>query len=334
MGFFSKRKKEEEELSAPKETIVPIPVEQTLSMESDDILASRLDMMDSSITSIRGWVEDSRSKIANLEGTIDEFVPRTKDDVEEIKNNINSMSEKVQQLMSLYEVISTQYNPFIDTSTIPAPTSEDGDSKEEREITELLRSIAPEEFEVSGMASGSLPEETIEIGALPGEEFGALDERNRNYAMMEGEEFGALDERNKEYAEIEALSGEDVGIFKEGFEVPELKSEIVLKQIPSDYGSNAYAMKLLEFLVGKIGRKNLPDLLDYYMAIEWISKEAKERFIDLASGISIEEGTVKDWKLVPDDNLRTLQFIEQIRGYPIKKSLLEEIERKIEKIKE
>ena len=76
------------------------------------------------------------------------------------------------------------------------------------------------------------------------------------------------------------------------------------------------------------------DLLDYYKTIGWIGDETKEKFLDLASGVSVKAGAAEDWKLTPDDNLRALQFIEQIRGYPIKKTLLEEIERKAEKIKE
>jgi len=319
MKLFSKKKKEEDlvpESIATPISSTPIPEEPAFPA-GEDILTSRLDMMDSSITSVRGWVEDARNKMTNLETTFEEFVPKTKDDVGEIKKNIGSMSEKVQQLMSLYEVISTQYNPFIDTSTIPAPAREDEEGKEEKEIEELLRSIAPEEFKVSGMPpSAPLPEETVKVGPL-----------------LE-EEFGVLEAGPGEYAEVGPLPEEGLGVLEKSFEPSELKGEIVLKTIPGNYSSNAYAIKLLEFLIEKIGRKNLLDLLDYYKTIGWIGDESKEKFLDLASGVSVKEGAAKDWKLTPDDNLRALQFIEQIRGYPVKKTLLEEIERKAERIKE
>jgi len=296
-------KKEPEETFTQVESFGDIQQpSQEMPQQSADILSSRVEMLDSSVTAIRGWVEDARSRITDLESTINDTVVPIKSDLEEVRKDIGSMSEKLQQLMALYEVISTQYNPFIETSAAPPPQAVEGESKEEEEIERLLRSVAPEQFTEA-------PEESVV--ELP-----------ESYESME-----------PEFAELAPITEEEFGIEPmEGYE-GETISEGILSRIPDTYSSNAFAIKLLEFIVSKVGRKNLPDILEYYESIGWIGKEARKQLLEMASGVSVKEGSATDWKLSAADNLKALQFIQEIRGRPIKKSELEEIERKAEKIK-
>jgi flagellar protein FlaD len=268
-----------------------------------DIFSGRIDMLDSSVTAIRGWVEDARNRISALEDNVNENIPAIRTDVEGMKKNLESVGEKLQQLMSLYEVISTQYNPFIETSAAPSMPREAA-SSEEKEIENLLRSVAPEQFPViAGDNVVEVPE---------------------SYSTVE----------EPEMAELAPIPEEEFGLETMGYELEERPTEAaVLSRIPDSYTSNAFAMNLLEFLISKIGRKSLPDLLEYYESIGWISREVREQLSEMASGVSVKEGFAPDWKLNAGDNLKALQFIEQIRGRPVKKSELEEIDRKVEKIK-
>ncbi|MDY6985760.1 MAG: FlaD/FlaE family flagellar protein [Candidatus Thermoplasmatota archaeon] len=304
MRFNLRRKKKEEpsvetfeQNFVPQQEFAP-PQEGS----APDILADRVDMLDSSVSAIRGWVEDARNRITALEGTVNDTVVPLRRDLEDVKKDVSSMDEKLQQLMALYEVISTQYNPFIETSAAPPPQAENG-SKEEKEIEQLLRSVAPEEF-----------------ATAPGENV---------VEMQEGYE--TLEE--PESAELAPITEEEFGVDLGGGYELGYEPKAVLGGIPDTYSSNAFTIKLLEFLISKIGRKNLPDLLEYYESIGWIGKDARKQLLEMASGVSVSEGFSTDWKLSAADNLKVLQFIQEIRGKPIRKSELEEIERKAEKIK-
>lgn len=297
------RKKEGNVEEIPQDSFIPNEGSPTTAGYEADILSGRLDMLDSSVTAIRGWVEDSRSRTTELENTTSESIPPLKDDLKELKAGVDTMNGKVKQLMSLYEVISTQYNPFIETSAIPGTTSVEGTSEEEREIEELLKSIAPETFEVA---------KTPSVVSSGGD-------------MVIPESFEELEEF-PEYAGMQPIPEEEFGL--EGY-----GKETMLDRMPENYSSRAFAIKFLEFLIGKTGKKNLPDLLDYYESIEWIGKEIRDSLLEMASGISVKEGFATDWKLSPEDNLKALRFLEEIKGKPVKRSVLEEIERKIEKIK-
>ncbi len=304
MRFNLRRKKKEEpSVETFEQNFVP-QQEFTPSQEggAPDILMSRVDMLDSSVTALRGWVEDARNRITGLEGTINDTIVPLRSDLEEVKKDISSMDEKLQQLMALYEVISTQYNPFIETSAAPPPQTRE-ESKEEKEIEQLLRSVAPEEFV-----------------AAPGE---SVVEMQEGYETLE----------EPESAELAPITEEEFGIDLEPGYGPGYGPKVVLSSIPDTYSSNAFAIKLLEFLISKIGRKNLPDLLEYYESIGWIGKDARKQLLEMASGVSVREGSSTDWKLSAADNLKVLQFIQEIRGKPIRKSELEEIDRKAEKIK-
>jgi archaellum component FlaD/FlaE len=306
MRFNLRRKKESQR---PQDSLVQVDEnftpQQTIPQQFGDvdILSGRIDMLDSSVTAIRGWVEDARNRITALEGNVNENIPTIRTDIEGIKKNLESVGEKLQQLMSLYEVISTQYNPFIETSVTPSVPREAA-SSEEKEIEDLLRSVAPEQFPVTTGDS------VVEIP----------------------ERYNTIEE--PEMAELAPIPEEEFGLESTGYELEERSAEAaVLSRIPDSYTSNAFAMNLLEFLISRVGRKNLPDLLEYYESIGWISGDVREQLFEMASGVSVKEGFAPDWRLNAGDNLRALQFIEQIRGRPVKKSELEEIDRKVEKIK-
>ena len=87
----------------------------------------------------------------------------------------------------------------------------------------------------------------------------------------------------------------------------------------------------IEFLMEKVGRNNLFDVLEYYMEIGWISEEVSAKMMAYANGIDyyVERPT---WKLLPEDHTKSLLFIEQLRGKKLDKNLFLKLERDVEKI--
>ncbi|MEM2944613.1 MAG: flagella accessory protein C [Methanomassiliicoccales archaeon] len=66
-------------------------------------LASRVD-------SLEGGMKDVSNQIKNLEGA----VKSSKSGIEELKEEISKLSETVKDLMAVYEVVSREYNPFVE----------------------------------------------------------------------------------------------------------------------------------------------------------------------------------------------------------------------------
>jgi flagellar protein FlaD len=111
-----------------------------------------------------------------------------------------------------------------------------------------------------------------------------------------------------------------------------------LTKIPSDPESVIVLMKWLQFLVDKCGRSNLPDILDYYVDIDWISQDAKIDLIDYSNGIT-DEGPKgeniarrKATDLPARDHIQSLLFIQKLKGRQFDKHFLERIDGEISRL--
>jgi len=111
-----------------------------------------------------------------------------------------------------------------------------------------------------------------------------------------------------------------------------------LTKIPSDPESVVVLMKWLQFLIDKCGRSNLPDILDYYVDIEWISDDVKINLIDYSNGITDEgikgENVVrrKANDLPARDHIQSLLFIQKLKGRQLDKHFLDRIDGEISRI--
>ena len=98
-----------------------------------------------------------------------------------------------------------------------------------------------------------------------------------------------------------------------------------------DYSIDTWTVKWAEFLLERIPKSKIPALLDHYIEIGWLDDEIKARAEETIKGISEidlgiqvpegEPGEGEDgkmrldwWKLPIDDHVKSLQFIEKIRG--------------------
>jgi archaellum component FlaD/FlaE len=107
-----------------------------------------------------------------------------------------------------------------------------------------------------------------------------------------------------------------------------------LEQIPTDPESIVVIMKWLQYLVERLGKNNLPDVLGYYVDIGWISDDVRLDLISYSKGIT-EEQTQKGSHLThlpTRDHLQSLLFIQKLKGVQLDDRFLSKIERDMEKL--
>jgi flagellar protein FlaD len=151
-----------------------------------------------------------------------------------------------------------------------------------------------------------------------------------------------LSERLKiiEENRIEGVKGITGRIVKtrdvKGLETDDILAEEIqpLEQIPSDPENIVVIMKWLQYLVEKVGKNNLPDVLGYYVDIGWISDDVRLDLISYSKGI-IEEPSQKGTHtthLPTRDHLQSLLFIQKLKGVQLDERFLSKIERDMEKM--
>jgi archaellum component FlaD/FlaE len=107
-----------------------------------------------------------------------------------------------------------------------------------------------------------------------------------------------------------------------------------LEHIPSDPESIVVIMKWLQYLVEKIGKSNLPDVLGYYVDIGWISDDVRLDLISYSKGITGEpaQAGTQSSHLPTRDHLQSLLFIQKLKGLQLDERFLSKIERDMEKM--
>jgi flagellar protein FlaD len=87
--------------------------------------------------------------------------------------------------------------------------------------------------------------------------------------------------------------------------------------------------------VEKRGKRNLPDILDYYVSIGWITDDVRLDLIGYSKGI-IEEEPQADQKgsahLPTKDHLQSLLYVSKLKGLHLDDRFLYRIERDLEKL--
>ncbi len=107
---------------------------------------------------------------------------------------------------------------------------------------------------------------------------------------------------------------------------------IQLAHIMKNSSSIKLCMEWLEFLMELVGRNNLPDILSYYEELGWITEEVRLELMRYAEGIDFYMEK-PDWKLNPDDHVKSVWFIENLAGIKVDKNKLSVIDRDIEKVR-
>ena len=107
---------------------------------------------------------------------------------------------------------------------------------------------------------------------------------------------------------------------------------IQLTHIMKNSSSIKLCMEWLEFLMELAGRNNLPEILSYYEELCWITEDVRMELMKYAEGIDFYMEK-PDWKLTPDDHVKSIWFIENLAGLKVDKNRLSVIDRDIEKVR-
>ena len=288
------------------------------------------------------------SKLAKVDVSVS-TIQRASD---EMRETVNKLDESVLELLSLYEIVSNQVNPFVGDGDGDSETIERFDKVEKR-INSVGESLVmmQNDFEAQSQqaATGLSDEARTRLNDLT-TQFETLTE---SIEAMQSET------NNSSKEEIEKLVTEKIeeamhdipvnavpidGAPQSGELIPvdaarsgisgEIMAEDLarLDHLDKNPMTAVVLLNWIEFLMERVGRNNLMDALDYYVDIEWIGEHVRDTMLAYARGIDyyVEKPT---WRLLPEDHTKSLIFIERLRGHRIDRNMLSTIEREMSKVK-
>jgi flagellar protein FlaD len=108
-----------------------------------------------------------------------------------------------------------------------------------------------------------------------------------------------------------------------------------LQAIPNDPENIVIVMKWLTYMVERISKHSLPDVLGYYVDIGWISDDVRLDLLDYSKGIveTTRPDTPKTPTTLPTkDHLQSLLFIQKLKGIHLDDRFLLKIDREMERM--
>lgn len=301
-------------------------MQEEMTQKVEEIIKSKTEQINTSIETLKEF----DVKLNKLEGA----VSANKNTVGEFKDRLDKIDESLLELLSLYEVVSSTVNPFVgDKGNVPNEKIEQIEKKIEI-LSQKPQGIPPdmkEEYDIKFKAlEGSLEELTSMISTTPVNQ----EEMIKNVLEQVIERIKPLLEQKINEGETAHTSpsqptqntGEKASQKQQYFE-----GTIKLQSLDNRAETSIIILNWIEFLLEKVGRNNLSEVLEYYIDIGWISEEVCEKMIAYANGIDyyVERPT---WKLLPDDHMKSLMFIEQLKGKKLDKTMLSKLERDVEKV--
>ncbi|MGD9778297.1 FlaD/FlaE family flagellar protein [Methanomethylovorans sp.] len=320
-------------------------------------------------------LEANNKKIKEIEGKIakaEVSLSMVQKENEEVSKTVAKMDKNILELLSLYEIVSNQVNPFVGDDAGGRATLERFDKTEKR-INELGNMLVMlkndlDSFSQRISSSGAIDSVSEKIKDME-TKFDAFADA---MAMMH-ESINNLSEQTKELTEKNILVDNNILELSETISKISLRVEDIEKNgaktlknqistslsqdIPSE-GSNpndpeklqeknplvrldairkdptsvVVLLNWIEFLMERVGRNNLMDALDYYVDIGWISDNVRSDIMAYARGIDYYVEK-PTWRLLPEDHTKSLLFIERLCGRKIDKNMLSSVDREMSKVK-
>jgi archaellum component FlaD/FlaE len=177
-------------------------------------------------------------------------------------------------------------------------------------------------------------------GSLPEGEWDEDEDMEKLFHTIEGlsSRINKIEERRiKEYGEPAGriITTDDIEIPDKYADQKHKISVHPLNWVSSDPNSVVVLMKWLQFLIDKVGKQNLVDVLDYYVDVGWISEKIISNLIDYSEGIT-DDSKIGEKKKLTDlnakDHIQSLLFIQRLKGEKQDKYFVERIERQLTKM--
>jgi len=314
-------------------TLFPDVIEQ-LRRAPEEITKKIEDMVNTKAEQIKSNTE----AIKNIEAQfskIDQIVSSGKKGTDEFKERLDKIDETVLELLSLYEVVSSTVNPFVGDKDNPISQKLLEIERKVEEFGQKKSEIPPNlldevDSKIKGLENTIeemkkiVESKAIDENALAEKVTGLVVERIKPQARHRpGYAQPSKPQTPQPLAGAAATSAPQY--------IEEDESGIRLPYLDNRPETSIILLNWIEFLMEKVGRNNLFDVLEYYTEIGWISAEVSAKMMAYANGIDyyVERQT---WKLLPEDHTKSLLFIEQLRGRKVDKNLFSRLERDVDKI--
>ena len=124
-------------------------------------------------------------------------------------------------------------------------------------------------------------------------------------------------------------TGRELNIPGENVKVESAESA-VLDRLPNDPEAVVIVMRWLQYLIDRVGKDSISNVLNYYVDIGWINDDVKSKLLEYCEGITEESKERK--KLVAKDHIQSFLYIQRLKGTNIDEHLMGKIERELNKI--
>ena len=297
-------------------------MQEDMVKKIDDIVNSKGETINANAESIK--------TLDNRFSKMDISISTVKNNLNEYSERFNKMEETILELLSLYEVVSNSVNPFVG----------DGDKKSvnieqienlERRFNDIEGNFEHLINKIDSIKSSGNAEDLKEIQNEFIDKFKEFEDKLN--------EIHSNNELNNEIqTEQEVLHSLDYQQPAPGQITVKPHSVLISNNLPmlevinNNSETSIVLLNWVEFLMEKVGRNNLMDVLDYYTEIGWIGDGVSGKILAYASGIDYYDEK-PTWKLMPQDHTKSLMFIERLSGRKIDRTAFHKIERDIEKVK-
>jgi flagellar protein FlaD len=281
------------------------------------------EMLNSKAESINANAESIKT-IDNKISKMDISISTVKRSMEEYNGRFTKMEDNILELLSLYEIVSNTVNPFVGDNENKPINIEKFDFIEKR-LNNLEGSL--EHF---GQIDSNVSEEVLQ--QVRNEIYTKLSDLSEKMEKLDLQskskelQIGTID--NSDFDNQEAT----IQYFEEVQRRTISSNAPLLASINNAPETSIILLNWVEFLMEKVGRNNLLDVLDYYAEIGWISEGVSNKILAYASGIDYYDEK-PTWKLMPQDHTKSLMFIERLHGKKIDVGTLHKIERDMDKVK-
>ena len=307
--------------------------QEEMTQKIEEIVKSKTEQLNANADAIKEF----EVKLNKIEGAIS----TNKNAVGEFKERLDKIDESLLELLSLYEVVSSTVNPFVgEKESVPNEKLEQIEKKIEA-MSQKAPEIPPdfkEQYDVKFKALESSFEELTKMMMESTTMNQETIVKNVSEQVMELIK-PALEEKSRQAQTV--IIPQAASTMKQEEQAAAPISDIPrqytddldvkLKLLDNRAETSIILLNWIEFLLEKVGRNNLADVLEYYIDIGWISEEVSAKMLAYANGIDyyVERPT---WKLLPEDHTKSLLFIEQLKGKKLDKTMLSKLERDVDKV--
>ncbi len=329
-------------------TLFPDLIEQLrkapdeISRKIEEVVAAKTEQIKANTEALKN-IESQVSKI-------DQAVTTEKKGSDEFKHRLDKIDETVLELLSLYEVVSSTVNPFIGDKNNPINEKMTEMEKKIEEIGHRPPEVPASmigDFESKFKGLETSIEDLKKVVEAKAVDEAALVEK---VTVMVVERIKPQPRQRPGYGRIQPSQAQQSSPSPSNVQQPPgaaFPPAAPLQAAPRYMDDDEQGVRLyyldnrpetsiillnwIEFLMEKVGRNNLFDVLEYYIEIGWISEDVSSMMMAYASGIDyfVERPS---WKLLPEDHTKSLLFIEQLRGRKVDKMLFSRLERDVDKI--